>query len=339
MTKANGDEVGHVLYDGYGAVLTSTLPATLTTTLAGSGDVPDPDTGLVYLGAGRWYDPALGRPLQPNPAGGPPTVPQALNRYAATSWGAPGVAEGAASNSFVLSLAVAVTHQIPGTLAGLAIDQVTITSVERQVVKKVVPTAWGLVEFVHPPTSGLAGLVTRFTQSELGQMLTGLPLVGSRIATYYAGRNVRSIQRVLLGEAMEGSFAAGESVTIGQGSMRLLAREVAYADEVVTSQVVKKLGSRLTLGFTAGASGIFSFGFQYLSDYGNPYLAEGQRLRRATISGMTGAVTAGIGLLIGGPVGFFAGLGLSIVGELWVAPSIFDLVGDVPKRNFAPLSF
>jgi hypothetical protein len=63
MTKANGDEVGHVLYDAlrqaqgrlYGAVLTSTLPATLTTTLAGSGDVPDPDTGLVYLGAGRWY--------------------------------------------------------------------------------------------------------------------------------------------------------------------------------------------------------------------------------------------------------------------------------------------
>ena len=37
----------------------------------------------------------LGRPLQPNPAGGPPTVPQALNRYAATEWGPPGVAEGA----------------------------------------------------------------------------------------------------------------------------------------------------------------------------------------------------------------------------------------------------
>ena len=37
----------------------------------------------------------LGRPLQPNPAGGPPTVPQALNRYAATPLGQPGVAEGA----------------------------------------------------------------------------------------------------------------------------------------------------------------------------------------------------------------------------------------------------
>jgi hypothetical protein len=103
MTKANGDAVGHVLYDGYGAVLASTVPATLTTTLAGSGDVPDPDTGLVYLGDGRWYDPALGRPLQPNPVGGPPMVPQALNRYAATPWGVPGVAEGADSNSFLIS--------------------------------------------------------------------------------------------------------------------------------------------------------------------------------------------------------------------------------------------
>jgi hypothetical protein len=95
MTKANGDEVGHVLYDGYGAVLTSTLPATLTTTQAGSGDVPDPDTGLVYLGDGRYYDPTLGRPLQPDPTGGPPALPQALNRYSATPWGPPGVAEGA----------------------------------------------------------------------------------------------------------------------------------------------------------------------------------------------------------------------------------------------------
>jgi hypothetical protein len=33
----------------------------------------------------RTGDPALGRPLQPNPVGGPPTVPQALNHYAATS--------------------------------------------------------------------------------------------------------------------------------------------------------------------------------------------------------------------------------------------------------------
>lgn len=81
MTNANGDEVGRTLYDGFGAMLTITLPLTLTDTLL---DVPDAATGLVHLGGGRWYDPAPGRPLQPNPAGGPPTLPQALNRYAAS---------------------------------------------------------------------------------------------------------------------------------------------------------------------------------------------------------------------------------------------------------------
>jgi hypothetical protein len=95
MTDENGDEAGRLLYDGYGAVLTSTLSPELSAALAGQGTTPDPDIGLVYLGDGRYYDPALGRPLPPNPAGGPPTVPQALNRYAATAWGAPGVAQGA----------------------------------------------------------------------------------------------------------------------------------------------------------------------------------------------------------------------------------------------------
>ena len=95
LADTGGITVGHVLYDGYGKTLTSTLLATLTTALAGQGVTPDPDTGLVYLGDGRWYDPALGRPLQPNPLGGPPTLPQALNRYAPTPWGAPGVGQGA----------------------------------------------------------------------------------------------------------------------------------------------------------------------------------------------------------------------------------------------------
>ena len=86
LANADGTLAGHVLYDGYGGVLTSTLPVTLTT----QGVITDPDTGLVYLGEGRFYDPVLGRPLQPNPAGGPPAVPQALNRYAVTSLGQPG---------------------------------------------------------------------------------------------------------------------------------------------------------------------------------------------------------------------------------------------------------
>jgi hypothetical protein len=42
--------------------------------------LPDLATGLVHLGNGRWYAPALGRPLQPSSFGGVPTAPQSLNR-------------------------------------------------------------------------------------------------------------------------------------------------------------------------------------------------------------------------------------------------------------------
>lgn len=48
----------------------------MSAALAGQGVLTDPDTGLVYQGNGRYYDPALGRPRQPNPFGGVPTVPQ-----------------------------------------------------------------------------------------------------------------------------------------------------------------------------------------------------------------------------------------------------------------------
>lgn len=88
LLDENGDEAGRMVYDGFGGVLTSTMPLTVSNTLPG---LPDAVTGLVHLGGGRWYDPTLGRPLQPNLAGGPPTVPQALNRYTATSLGQPGV--------------------------------------------------------------------------------------------------------------------------------------------------------------------------------------------------------------------------------------------------------
>lgn len=92
------DEAGTsstLTFDAFGGVLDNTLPAEVQTALAGQGLLADPDTGLIHQGGGRFYDPTLGRPLQPNSFGGLPTVPQTLNRYAATSMGAPGVAEGA----------------------------------------------------------------------------------------------------------------------------------------------------------------------------------------------------------------------------------------------------
>jgi hypothetical protein len=117
MADAGGNVVGQVLYDAYGGVLANTLPMSLTGTLP---DVPDVATGLVHLGGGHYYDPALGRPLQPNSAGGPPTLPQALNRYAATAVGQPGVAQASQGDGFnwtpsvvTLAYGTATTSQTP----------------------------------------------------------------------------------------------------------------------------------------------------------------------------------------------------------------------------------
>jgi hypothetical protein len=89
--------------DAYSGVLEQDLSPELEAALAGQGAITDTATGLVHLGGGRFYDPALGRPLQPNPIGGPPTAPQALNRYAATPVGQPGVGEAAQSGNQLLS--------------------------------------------------------------------------------------------------------------------------------------------------------------------------------------------------------------------------------------------
>ncbi len=87
-----------MLYDGFGGVLDSTLSDELTAVMQ---DVPEATTGLVHQGGGRWYDPTLGRPLQPNPFGGPPNAPQAQNRYAATPMGQPGIYQAATNEKFI----------------------------------------------------------------------------------------------------------------------------------------------------------------------------------------------------------------------------------------------
>jgi RHS repeat-associated protein len=45
------------------------------------GDYLERELGLYFTGDGRYYDPWLGKYLQPDPMGGPPLLPQAADRY------------------------------------------------------------------------------------------------------------------------------------------------------------------------------------------------------------------------------------------------------------------
>jgi hypothetical protein len=107
------------------------LDLTLNGTLA---DVPDAATGLVHQGNGRYYDPTLGRPLQPNPAGGPTAVPQALNRYAATPAGQPGVYQADVSSG-IPAVVQSVLNQAPGYLAGKAATALSSNLASRTIYK------------------------------------------------------------------------------------------------------------------------------------------------------------------------------------------------------------
>ncbi len=79
VADEQGNEAGHVLYDPYGEVLTSTLPITLTGRLF-TGQRWDATIGLYDYNA-RFYDPQLGQFTQPDSLVADPLNPAAWNRF------------------------------------------------------------------------------------------------------------------------------------------------------------------------------------------------------------------------------------------------------------------
>ena len=79
VSDAAGQAVGRVQYDPYGEVLTSALPVTLTDRLF-TGQRFDSSSGLYYYNA-RYYDPHLGRFIQPDSLVPDPLNPAAWNRF------------------------------------------------------------------------------------------------------------------------------------------------------------------------------------------------------------------------------------------------------------------
>ena len=82
VADADGNKVGHVVYDPYGEVLENTLPPGLTDRLF-TGYRWDDTIGL-YDANARFYDPELGQFTQPDSLVPEPYHPISLNRYAYT---------------------------------------------------------------------------------------------------------------------------------------------------------------------------------------------------------------------------------------------------------------
>jgi len=342
----DGEEVGRMLYDGFGGVLTSTLPLTLTGTLP---DMPDAATGLVHLGGGRWYDPALGRPLQPNPAGGPPTVPQALNRYAATAVGQPGVAA-ANDNSHSLTNASLVAG-FAKTVAFETIGRATAGSLGQSVINSVHRTGRSVIAFQASATSlsanriaiEVAGGVFEGSRNETRRLLTSGILSKNKFRTDLFRFETTLDEAGALTAKLR---STGSLVDSGgwRATTSIDSIGITYGSErVARFSILNKWYVGGVADFTLSSV------FQYIEDSQNPYFRPKQRFARAGIAGV-GSFLAGVGgTAIGSSLGCgpyapicIASSGV-VLGAAWafgVQPMIFEAVPFLqpPPRNLLPLN-
>jgi hypothetical protein len=310
-------------------MLTNTLP-----------ELPDSRTGLVHLGNGRYYDPAIGRPLQPNTAGAPPTMPQALNlRHAAT--GQPGVLQ-AETEWLPLQVARSALHQVPALAAEKPLKALS-QRLWAQTIYKSMPGSYGLVELQGAARHLHWGFLDEFTHVNQVNSRLADGFLRKPASYFFRGSRIRTMQgRMFLGNIADDAFLSGQAVMLRQGvTARLLAREFSYGVDSVAKAVSVQSARRIGAALGVGFAGIANAGIQLAYDYNNPYLTGRQKIQRATVSGFfgtsAGLVGLGAGLAFGGPVGVGVALGLGIAFELGAAPIIFQFLGAVPTRDLAPL--
>jgi hypothetical protein len=306
-------------------VLEKDLSAELETALAGQGALADPATGLVHLGGGRWYDPALGRPLQPNPVGGPPTVPQALNRYAATSLGPPGVAEAAGSGGGLLP------SWSPGIIAGRASG-----------------VGFSLLNETGTFSRGIFGANYTLSVYRFGQKLydfgPGWQQIDQGFFTKSIdGAAVGEFNRVGIIRALrwvhpEDEFKVVVKRTPGSGRFFSLNGPGLFGKSILNKAGLVDLGG----GVLVAVGAELAFGNYWDDPYLKGWQKGGQFGVAVMGSGVSWGVVAGAGFLVGGPLGVGATLVVAGVTELiWsvaIAPTLNSVAGfDERVRNLQPL--
>jgi hypothetical protein len=313
-------------------MLTNTLPISLTGTLP---DLPDAATGLVHLGNGRYYDPTLGRPLQPNPAGAPPTMPQALNRYTAAAAGQPGVLQAAITTPALYNNPVlANTFKKALAQSGYEASRSGLRTYHRASIYTVIGDP--IMETVTRaiPRSQLADDLI------IGAAAVGL--LGRDLAPSSWRGSINRVGDKLFGRAL----ALNRTFVTEQ---QVIGYHFSYAHRLPAGRVAGGLiGSKLGLhALNFGVGFVVDVGYQALLDHNNSYLTTEQKAWRLGVAGAGSATSFFIGTgagaivsLVGGPgvwIGIGVGIGASIVWDRWVAPFIYQSRGLNPERNLASL--
>lgn len=141
----------------------------------------------------------------------------------------------------------------------------------------------------------------------------------------------------------EASRLAGRFEPFGEITrIRGLGRGIDYVAEAIDLKVVSRLTKVLGFGTDVGIGA----GFQLYEDWGNPYLTTGQKIGRATVSGLGGAGSALLTGLVFGcgsslPCAVAAGIIGGVTWAIFGQPLVFEVVFPEffePVRNLEPLS-
>ncbi len=255
----------------------------------------------------------LGRPLQPNPATAPPTLSQALNRYAATPVGQPGVASASyqqSGNSRVSNLQYLLNstkgESIEGTLSlgiGIGLDQLTSTS-------------GFLIIKANNSLLGRAGYQDLFGKTvSLGRGRSSI-FTSVRV-TPIGNRSFRAIES---GRIIDLAHLESKVKTQRWGVGYPNRQAFGAVDDTIFKRLLRsELGSELS----TGAIVEIAFAIPELAaPWQDPYLSQSQRVGQnfVTVTGVAAQIGVGayVGTTFGGPVGFVVGVGTGVViGGFW----------------------
>jgi hypothetical protein len=319
-------------------VLTSTIPVTLTSRLPGGAHL-DAAAGLVYDGAGRFYDAALGLYLQPDPFGAAPEAPESLNRYAA-----PGVST------------FPTVGSVPGGSNGALFNSLWTNAAKAA-------TAWGLDKGASLYLRSLHRNKRQFSRMALGELGHFRFRVPDEVMAYplehYIGRlRGKSFWRVMDrgGWYRYVDAATGAYDDTAQYLLFYLRRAgIDDAFEFVGSPQFRNLVNKSPLGRLAGrlaltktgrhaldlfGGAVVDVGFQFVWDlaferdltWRERGLRVAAELPGTAASWAIGSATgwlAGMafGAAAAGPVGLVVGLGVAVIYDLYGKPEIYKRLG------------
>jgi RHS repeat-associated protein len=339
LTDDAGAVVGRAFYDAYGGVIESTIPLTLTSRLY-EGRPFDAATELVYHGGGRYYDPQLGQRLQPDPSGGPPLLPQSLNRYAAPPAGS--VVGQAARTSFLDAVA---SFMREGSIdagvdyaAKLAGDYLADPAFN---------ALWGRVapRVGHLEVTANSALIKRY-HTAIGRK-TFEPIGKQGRHTRFRSMNLveespvefRAIERGLKDQVKDPvRWGVSDFEFIEDISQRGRLGHFLYGENQAWIGKGKWTGADMIGSSVVGF--VFDTGLEYARLANNPYLTSRQRRGRAVIVGLTG-VGYGVAVILTvgtGGTAFAVSLILGWTFEKWTADAITGLFpGLQEQRRLQPL--